>query len=94
MAWVARLCLTTQIFPCEQIRIARPSSRNRGHAFANGCHTTDAKDEQRKLLAADLVILLFPLWWFSMPAIMKGWVDRVWDFGLAYGYQGAGNTYR
>ncbi len=65
-----------------------------GHAFANGCQTPDVEEEQRKLLAADAVILLFPLWWFSMPAIMKGWIDRVWAFGLAYGYQGAGNAHR
>lgn len=65
-----------------------------GHAFANGCQTSDVEEEQRKILVADAVILLFPLWWYSMPAIMKGWVDRVWAFGLAYGYQGAGNTYR
>ncbi|KDP85219.1 NAD(P)H dehydrogenase [Cupriavidus sp. SK-3] len=65
-----------------------------GYAFSNGCQTPDVEEEQRKILAADAVILLFPLWWFSMPAIMKGWVDRVWAFGLAYGYQGAGNAYR
>lgn len=64
------------------------------HAFSNGCQTPDVADEQRKLLAADAVSLHFPLWWFSMPAIMKGWVDRVWAYGLAYGYQGAGNAYR
>src|SRR3546814_12636686 len=29
-----------------------------------------------------------------MPAIMKGWVDRVWAYGLAYGYRGAGNAHR
>ncbi|CAM4278700.1 NAD(P)H-dependent oxidoreductase [Bordetella muralis] len=65
-----------------------------GHAFANGCQTTDVEGEQRKLQAADAVILVFPLWWYSMPAIMKGWIDRVWAFGLAYGYRGAGNAYR
>lgn len=51
-------------------------------------------EEQRKLLAADAVILLFPLWWFGMPAIMKGWFDRVWARGLAYGYKNAGNAHR
>lgn len=65
-----------------------------GHAFANGCQTPDVEAEQRKLLAADAVIFQFPLWWFGMPAIMKGWIDRVWAYGLAYGYRGAGNTYR
>ena len=65
-----------------------------GHAFAHGRQTPDVEEEQRKILAADAVILLFPLWWFGMPAIMKGWIDRVWAFGLAYGYRGAGNAHR
>lgn len=65
-----------------------------GHAYACGKQTPDVEREQEKLRAADAVILLFPLWWFAMPAIMKGWIDRVWAFGLAYGYQGAGNAYR
>jgi len=65
-----------------------------GHAYATASQTPDVEQEQAKLRAADAVILLFPLWWFGMPAIMKGWIDRVWAFGLAYGYQGAGNSYR
>ena len=65
-----------------------------GNAFDNGTQTPDVAAEQAKLLAADAVVLVFPLWWFSMPAILKGWVDRVFAYGLAYGYQGAGNTYR
>lgn len=65
-----------------------------GHAYANGWQTADVVQEQRKVLAADAVILLFPLWWFGLPAIMKGWIDRVWAYGLAYGHRGAGNTHR
>lgn len=41
--------------------------------------------EQEKLRNCDLLILQFPLWWFSMPAILKGWVDRVLTMGFAYG---------
>lgn len=41
--------------------------------------------EQQKLLWADTVIFQFPLWWFTMPAIMKGWVDRVYSYGFGYG---------
>lgn len=33
----------------------------------------------------DQLILQFPLWWFSVPAIMKGWFDRVLAKGVAYG---------
>lgn len=65
-----------------------------GHAYATGSQTEDVSAEQKKLLAADAVILLFPLWWFGMPAILKGWIDRVFAYGLAYGYKGAGNRYR
>lgn len=65
-----------------------------GHAFSRAGQTPDVEAEQRKILNADAVILHFPLWWFGLPAIMKGWIDRVWAFGLAYGYRGAGNTYR
>lgn len=54
-------------------------------AFAEGTQTPDVAEEQRRLLWADAVILQFPLWWFSMPAIMKGWVERVFAHGFAYG---------
>jgi NAD(P)H dehydrogenase (quinone) len=40
--------------------------------------------EQEKLKWCDFLILQFPLWWFSMPAIMKGWVDRVFAMDFAY----------
>ena len=44
----------------------------------------DVEAEQRKLLDADLVVLQFPLWWYGMPAIMKGWIDRVFEREFAY----------
>lgn len=36
------------------------------------------------------MIWQFPLWWFGLPAILKGWADRVLAMGRAYGY---GRTY-
>ena len=45
----------------------------------------DILEEQEKLRACELLILQFPLWWFGMPAILKGWVDRVLSMGFAYG---------
>lgn len=56
-----------------------------GEAFAAQALTDDVKAEQEKLLWADALILQFPLWWYSMPAILKGWVDRVYAYGFAYG---------
>lgn len=54
-------------------------------AFEQGTQSADIVAEQEKLLWADTVIFQFPLWWFSMPAIMKGWIDRVYAYGFAYG---------
>jgi NAD(P)H dehydrogenase (quinone) len=55
------------------------------NAFTTGTLTDDVKAEIDKLLWADALILQFPLWWFAMPAILKGWVDRVFAYGFAYG---------
>jgi NAD(P)H dehydrogenase (quinone) len=54
-------------------------------AFESGLQSPDISREQDKLRWADAVILQFPLWWFSMPAIMKGWVERVYAYGFGYG---------
>jgi len=59
-------------------------SREQEHAFAGSSHSEDVKIEQAKVTAADLVLFHFPVWWFSMPAILKGWVDRVFSRGFAY----------
>jgi NAD(P)H dehydrogenase (quinone) len=45
----------------------------------------ELKTEMEKLVNADVLIFNFPLWWFGMPAILKGWIDRVLAYGFAYG---------
>ena len=45
----------------------------------------DISGEIEKLFWCDTLILQFPLWWFSVPAIMKGWIDRVFVNGAVYG---------
>lgn len=45
----------------------------------------DIQGELDKLLWADLVIFNFPIYWFSAPAILKGWFDRVLVSGICYG---------
>ncbi|MGL5094911.1 MAG: NAD(P)H-dependent oxidoreductase [Planctomycetia bacterium] len=54
-------------------------------ASKDGGFVADLKAEQDKLFAADLLVFQFPLWWFGLPAILKGWVDRVLAAGLTYG---------
>lgn len=53
-------------------------------AYQKGSLAPEISREQEKLAWCDLLILQFPLWWFSMPAILKGWLDRVLTPGFAY----------
>jgi NAD(P)H dehydrogenase (quinone) len=43
------------------------------------------EEELQKVEACDVMIWQFPLWWFSVPAILKGWADRVFAMGRTYG---------
>lgn len=56
------------------------------HASQTRGFSAEVQAEIDKLMAADLLLLQFPLWWFSMPAILKGWIDRVFAFGTAYDF--------
>ncbi len=55
------------------------------HAHRAGTLSADIRAEQHKLAWADAVVLQFPLWWYGMPAILKGWFDRVFVKGFGYG---------
>lgn len=59
--------------------------REQKQASQGGTFAPDIRAELDKLLWCDLLILQFPLWWFSVPAIMKGWIDRVFVNGTIYG---------
>jgi len=47
--------------------------------------TVDVRAEQKRLLKHDLIVLQFPLYWFSMPSLLKEWLDLVWSRGFAFG---------
>ncbi|XP_040265518.1 NAD(P)H dehydrogenase [quinone] 1-like isoform X2 [Bufo bufo] len=53
-------------------------------AWKEGRLSKDIVEEQKKVEKADLVIFQFPLYWFGMPAIMKGWAERVFCMGFAF----------
>jgi len=55
------------------------------HATETHGFAADVEAEIAKLEAADLLIFQFPLWWFGLPAILKGWVDKVCAFNRVYG---------
>lgn len=54
----------------------------------------DVVREQRRIDAADHLVLIFPIYWWSMPALMKGWIDRVFIAGWAFDLDPAGGTRR
>ena len=55
------------------------------HATEHAGFAADIDGEQEKLEWCDLMIWQFPLWWFTVPGILKGWVDRVFAMGRVYG---------
>ena len=83
MQWKAALDAQDNI--ARQADARFDASMDSKQAFESGTQSTDIALEQDKLRWADALILQFPLWWFSMPAILKGWVDRVYAYGFAYG---------
>ena len=59
--------------------------REEEYATAHAGFADDVHAEITKMEACDVLVLQFPLWWFGMPAILKGWVDRVFASGRVYG---------
>lgn len=54
-------------------------------ASANDGFVPDLQVEMDKLAWCDVLVFQFPIWWLGLPAILKGWVDRVFAVGRAYG---------
>ncbi|MGP3943377.1 MULTISPECIES: NAD(P)H-dependent oxidoreductase [Streptomyces] len=75
----------------ERLIVGAASQR----AYDAGTLSEDIRAEQEKIAWADALIVQFPLWWYGMPAILKGWFDRVFVKGFAYGVRGPdGRTLR
>jgi len=47
----------------------------------------DVKEEHEKIEKADCLIFVYPVWWSDCPSKLKGWFDRVYSVGYAYGYK-------
>jgi NAD(P)H dehydrogenase (quinone) len=59
-------------------------------AAEHGYFSEDIRAEQEKVWRADIILFHFPVWWFSAPAILKGWFDRVFATGVTWNF---GNIY-
>jgi NAD(P)H dehydrogenase (quinone) len=67
--------------PADRLNVLDESER----ALDAGELAEDIRAEHEKLRWADTLIVQFPLWWFGMPAILKGWFDRLFVQGFAQG---------
>lgn len=59
-------------------------------ALRKGQTPEDIAQEQHYITQADTLIFVYPLWWTGLPAILKGYVDRVFSYGFAYRYNQTG----
>ena len=48
----------------------------------------DTEQEKRKIIESDILLLQHPFYWYHMPALLKHWVDEVFEYGWAYGPNG------
>ena len=48
-------------------------------------YSDEVMDHAKRTKSAEAVVFVFPVWWYSVPAILKGYIDRVWNNGLFYG---------
>ena len=55
-------------------------------AMRNGQTPWDIRQEQEYVWQSDTIILIYPIWWTGLPAIIKGYIDRVFAYGFAYVY--------
>lgn len=75
---IDRLDLYAEAFPPA----LTPDERR--HYYAEPRSAPDATALQQRLAEADILVLVFPTWWFGLPAILKGWIDRIWAPGFAF----------
>ncbi|PIC79981.1 NAD(P)H dehydrogenase [Sporosarcina sp. P18a] len=53
-------------------------------SMSQGVIPEDIKIEQEFIAEADVITFIYPIWWTGLPAILKGYVDRVFAYGFAY----------
>ncbi len=60
------------------------SAEERGVYHAVTDNYLGVADHVESLRAVDALVLVYPTWWYGMPAMLKGWFDRVWAPGVAF----------
>lgn len=62
----------------------RLTEKERASYYQAEFQSSELEEDLVELREAQILILIFPTWWFGFPAILKGWFDRVWAPGHAY----------
>lgn len=62
----------------------RFNAQDHAHHRRHAPTPTDVAAEQARIDRADALVLVYPVYWWAMPALMKGWIDRVFSNGWAY----------
>jgi NAD(P)H dehydrogenase (quinone) len=60
------------------------SAEERGRYHDIPANLEGIEDHVRSLQRAEALILVYPTWWYGMPAMLKGWFDRIWAPGIAF----------
>jgi NAD(P)H dehydrogenase (quinone) len=66
------------------------SADERGRYYGTSPNLDGIEQHIAALRGADALLLIYPTWWFGMPATLKGWFDRVWVPGVAFRLRQAG----
>ncbi len=66
------------------------SAEDLGAAAAGRPLPEDVRREQEAVAWADVLVFVYPLWWFDRPAVLKGWFDRVFTNGFAFRFDEQG----
>lgn len=70
----------------------RWTARDRAAYQGSGSMPADVVAEHQRLNRATDLVVVFPVYWWSMPALLKGWIDRVFVNGWAFGYTPTGGV--
>lgn len=54
-------------------------------SVAEQSFSPEVEREIRRMKEHDALAFIFPVWWWNLPAMLKGYIDRVWNNGFAYG---------
>jgi NAD(P)H dehydrogenase (quinone) len=66
------------------------TAEERGRYYDETVNLRGIEGHVASLRRAEALLLVYPTWWYAMPAILKGWLDRVWVPGVAFRLGGPG----